>query len=140
LHLIENQRRNVRSSSIDGGSVDHLNGLNLSLDFKDEETSRDSDEGNLSARSSTQLKSDVGLVKTDSKDLSNAERQACLGPENSSQLHDENMYQQEGGSWPPNKTMKISHDTAKNSEAAPLTRKARVSVWARCEAPTMIDG
>jgi hypothetical protein len=82
----------VRSSSIDGGSVDHLNGLNLSLDFKDEETSRDSDEGNLSARSSTQLKSDVGLVKTDSEDLSNAERQACLGPENSSQRHDENMY------------------------------------------------
>jgi len=140
LQLTENQGRNVRSSSIDGGSVDNLNDLNLSLDFKDEETSRDSDEGNLSARSSTQLKSDVGLVKTDSKDLSNAERQACPGPENSSQLHDENMYQQEGGSWPPNKTMKISHDTASNSEAAPLTRKARVSVRARCEAPTMIDG
>ena len=138
LHLIEKQGRNARSSNIDGVSVDNLNGLNLSLDFKEEETSRESDEGSHSAKSSTQAGSDVGLVQKGSKDLSNAEGQACVSPENSSQVKDENMYEQEGGSCSPNKKMKTSHDTdCNNSETIPSMRKARVSVRVRCETPTV---
>lgn len=133
LQFIENQGRHV-----DGGSEENLKGLNLTLDLKNEETSRDSFEGNLSpSRSSTPTRSDGGLVKTDTIDLTTVERQACLSPENSSQVKDKNVYEHEGGSCPANKAMKTSHDTGKNPETAPPIRKARVSVRARCEAPTV---
>ncbi|KAH9330902.1 hypothetical protein KI387_003010, partial [Taxus chinensis] len=125
------------------GSQEHLKRFSLSLDFKDEDTSEENNEEITVSPRNSPAKSESGLIKRDSMNISvvgNEQFHAHRSPEIISRVKDAVIDNRQEGFWHSNKAVKTSHDAVDNSEVAPPIRKARVSVRARCEAPTMNDG
>ncbi|XP_057824816.1 WRKY transcription factor 72A [Cryptomeria japonica] len=81
-------------------------------------------------------------MKSESLDIAvlGQQHQANRSPESICRVKEEGMDHRQQGFWQSNKAIKTSHEAGENSEPAPPIRKARVSVRARCEAPTMNDG